>query len=95
MRLTQIQTRGLLSFADLTLDLDPGLNVIVGPNGAGKSNLLRAIELVRRVLEWTNAGQPGELAREHADVTRTGVDPQRFLVRVGIPYTQPRSARCS
>jgi len=30
---------------DLTLELTPGLNMLVGPNGAGKTNILRAIQL--------------------------------------------------
>ena len=36
--------RGFKSFADrTTLDLEPGLVVVVGPNGAGKSNLIDAL----------------------------------------------------
>ncbi len=42
--LRQIALRGFKSFAQATsLELGPGLNVIVGPNGSGKSNLAEAI----------------------------------------------------
>ncbi len=42
--LRRVKIRGFKSFAgDVTLDLGPGLNVIVGPNGSGKSNFAEAI----------------------------------------------------
>jgi predicted ATPase len=37
---------GFRSLQDFSLDLRPGLNVLVGPNGAGKSNILRFFEFV-------------------------------------------------
>mgnify|MGYP000465737188 FL=1 len=42
--LTRLSLRGFKSFAEATtLDLGPGINVIVGPNGSGKSNLAEAV----------------------------------------------------
>ncbi|MCC6831531.1 MAG: AAA family ATPase, partial [Thermoleophilia bacterium] len=42
--LRRLEVRGFKSFAmHATLDLGPGVNVIVGPNGSGKSNLAEAI----------------------------------------------------
>jgi Chromosome segregation ATPases len=42
--LRRVKVRGFKSFAgEVTLDLGPGLNVIVGPNGSGKSNLGDAV----------------------------------------------------
>ena len=42
--LRRVKIRGFKSFAgDVTLELGPGLNVIVGPNGSGKSNFAEAI----------------------------------------------------
>ncbi|MFV0373182.1 AAA family ATPase, partial [Microbacterium sp.] len=42
--LTRLELRGFKSFAaGTTLDLGPGVNVIVGPNGSGKSNLAEAL----------------------------------------------------
>src|SRR5919109_129789 len=44
MHLRSITLRGFKSFADrTTLDIEPGLVVVVGPNGAGKSNLIDAL----------------------------------------------------
>jgi chromosome segregation protein len=44
VHLRSITLRGFKSFADRTsLDLEPGLVVVVGPNGAGKSNLIDAL----------------------------------------------------
>lgn len=44
----QIQLRNFLSFKDLTIELNPGLDIMVGINGAGKSNFFRAIDLLRQ-----------------------------------------------
>lgn len=42
--LRRVRIRGFKSFAgDVTLELGPGVNVIVGPNGSGKSNFGEAI----------------------------------------------------
>lgn len=42
--LSRIRIRGFKSFAEpTTLDLVPGVNVVVGPNGSGKSNVVEAV----------------------------------------------------
>ncbi len=47
MHLKRIVLRGFKSFADPTsLELGPGLCVVVGPNGAGKSNIVDALRWV-------------------------------------------------
>lgn len=44
MFLKTLQIKGFKSFADTaTLDLEPGVTVVVGPNGSGKSNVVDAI----------------------------------------------------
>lgn len=48
MRLTTIHAVNVLSFEDVTVEVDAPLTVIVGPNGAGKTNVFR---VVRQVLE--------------------------------------------
>ena len=44
--LTTLRIKNLALVADLTLELQPGLNVISGETGAGKSILIGALNLV-------------------------------------------------
>jgi len=47
MFLTSLTMRGFKSFADATtLDVEPGITVVVGPNGSGKSNIVDALSWV-------------------------------------------------
>src|SRR5215831_18438899 len=47
MFLRSLTLKGFKSFADTTtLDLEPGLTVVVGPNGSGKSNIVDAVAWV-------------------------------------------------
>ena len=43
MQLNNILLRNFRNYADLSLDFDPGVNLIVGDNAQGKTNLLEAI----------------------------------------------------
>src|SRR5512138_1992479 len=44
--LTTLRIKNLALVADLTLELQPGLNIITGETGAGKSILIGALNLV-------------------------------------------------
>ena len=47
MHLKNLTLKGFKSFADATsIDLEPGVTVVVGPNGSGKSNVVDAIAWV-------------------------------------------------
>lgn len=47
MHLKNLTLKGFKSFADTTsMDLEPGVTVVVGPNGSGKSNVVDAIAWV-------------------------------------------------
>jgi predicted ATPase len=41
-----VRLQNFFSFADETVALNPGLNLLVGINGSGKSNLLNAFRLL-------------------------------------------------
>ncbi len=44
MFLRSLTLKGFKSFAEATtLELEPGLTVVVGPNGSGKSNIVDAV----------------------------------------------------
>src|SRR5213078_1739747 len=44
--LTTLRIKNLALVADLTLELQPGLNIITGETGAGKSILIGALNLI-------------------------------------------------
>ena len=62
MHLTRLQLFNFRSWADLALDLAPGITLISGANAAGKSNLVEAIYMLAS-LRSTRAQTEGELIR--------------------------------
>lgn len=72
MHLTRLQLSNFRSWAELELDLQPGITLISGPNAAGKSNLIEAAYMLAS-LRSTRAQTEGELIRwdaEQPQVTR-------------------------
>ena len=43
MKLSELQLRSFRNYQELSLDFDPGVNLIIGDNAQGKTNLLEAI----------------------------------------------------
>src|SRR3990172_5052747 len=75
--LTEIRVRDLAVIADVTLQLQSGLNVLTGETGAGKSLLVDALALVL-----------GE--RASSDVVRPGA--QRAVVEAAFDLSTPAAA---
>ena len=66
MHLTRLQLSNFRSWAELELDLQPGITLISGPNAAGKSNLVEAAYMLAS-LRSTRAQTEGELIRWNAE----------------------------
>jgi len=70
VRLRRIDIRRLPGIAEpFSVELDPGINLVVGPNGSGKTSLCRAA----RALLWTEES-PHPLFSAAADWERGGAD---------------------
>lgn len=48
MHYTSLQLKNFRSYTDFSVELSPGVNIVVGPNASGKTNLLEAILLASR-----------------------------------------------
>ncbi|MCY3561772.1 MAG: AAA family ATPase [bacterium] len=91
MFLAGLTLKGFKSFADTTtIQLAPGLSVVVGPNGSGKSNIVDAISWVlgsqspsalrsAQMDDVIFAGNPGRAALGRAEVTLTFDNADRRL----------------
>ena len=91
MHLSSLTLKGFKSFArTTTIDLAPGLSVVVGPNGSGKSNIVDAIAWVlgsqaptslrsQQMDDVIFAGNPGRPALGRAEVTLTFNNEDRRL----------------
>ncbi len=54
MKVTSLYVSNLLSFDTLDLSLGDGLTVVVGPNGSGKTNVVRVLDLVNKLVDWSD-----------------------------------------
>ena len=66
MRLESLYLRSFRNYEELSLDLDPGVNLIVGDNAQGKTNLLEAISYLGSGKSF-RAQKTGEMIRFGAD----------------------------
>jgi len=83
--LTTLRIKNLALVADLTLELQPGLNIITGETGAGKSILIGALNLIlgeRADRTLIRSGSESCSVEALFDVTRLKL--QRFLDEKGL-----------
>ncbi len=83
MHLKTLSLKGFKSFADsTTLDLEPGVTVVVGPNGSGKSNIVDAVA-------WVLGAQGAKTIRSNKmeDVIFAGSAKKAALGRAEVSLT--------
>lgn len=83
MYVKSLTLKGFKSFADpVTLDLQPGVNVVVGPNGSGKSNVIDAVA-------WVLGAQGARALRggKMDDVIFAGTGKRNALGRAEVSLT--------
>ncbi|NQW68540.1 MAG: AAA family ATPase, partial [Acidimicrobiaceae bacterium] len=88
MFLKSLTMKGFKSFADsTTLELEPGVTVVVGPNGSGKSNVVDAIA-------WVLGAQAPSSVRSQKmdDVIFAGTSKRPALGRAEVSLTIDNSA---
>ena len=89
MYLKSLTLKGFKSFADpTTLDLEPGVTVVVGPNGSGKSNVVDAVA-------WVLGAQGPRVVRSAKmdDVIFAGTAKRAALGRAEVSLTIDNSSR--
>ena len=89
MFLKSLTLKGFKSFADATtLELEPGVTVVVGPNGSGKSNVVDAIA-------WVLGAQAPSAVRSQKmdDVIFAGTAKRPALGRAEVSLTIDNTAR--
>ncbi|MGC1548335.1 MAG: DNA replication/repair protein RecF [Rhodanobacter sp.] len=63
MRLVNLRIRHLRCLTDLSIDLDPGVNVFSGGNGAGKTSVLEAVFLLSHARSFRSGARDALLQR--------------------------------
>src|SRR5271156_3165947 len=89
MHLRSLTMKGFKSFADsTTVELEPGVTVVVGPNGSGKSNVVDAVA-------WVLGAQGPRVVRSQKmdDVIFAGTAKRSALGRAEVSLTVDNSSR--
>jgi predicted ATPase len=77
-RLKKVCIKNFRSLADVTLELNPGINVLAGPNASGKSNILRAISRSSNKYNFSINDQ-ARFSSESLSIEYTTVDGSKII----------------
>lgn len=69
VRLQQLRIRNLRCLADVTIELEAGINIFAGPNGAGKTSVLEAAFLLSHARSFRSGAKDALQRRETDDLS--------------------------
>ncbi len=99
MNLNKIDLRGFRNYRELSLDFDPGVNLIVGDNAQGKTNLLEAVAYLGsgKSFRTQRSGELVRLGDDFADLEGSVFSQERnqTLRWVIFPAARPRQIFCN
>lgn len=97
MKVSSLHVSNLLSFYNFNLTFQDGLTVIVGANGSGKTNAIKVLELITKLLEWSdNAGRLNRTSRtltedflaSYAQASHDNTPPNTpITIELGLEFT--------
>ena len=100
MILDRLEVDHLRNIENLSLEFEPGINLLAGPNGAGKTSLLEAVHLLARGKSFRRGGLESQICYSSEDMAirgRFSVDGSSFRLdftkRRGNPLELRRDRR--
>ena len=63
-RIKRLRVKNLLSLRDVTIDFGEKLTVLVGPNAGGKSNIIKTLEIIKKLIKEPFETRPSLLERD-------------------------------
>ena len=73
MHIKKLILHNFRNYEDLSIEPDPGLNILLGKNAQGKTSFLEAIYLIALARSW-RAGRDSELVRWESDQARVSAE---------------------
>jgi predicted ATPase len=80
----KFKASGFRSLLDFSLEIRPGLNVLVGPNGAGKTNVIEALEFLSLLSQKPISEAVGELGGVGRIISKTSNDAYATNVQFSV-----------
>ncbi|MCY4128129.1 MAG: DNA replication and repair protein RecF [Gammaproteobacteria bacterium] len=72
MILDRLEVDHVRNIGNLSLELEPGINLLTGPNGAGKTSLLEAVHLLVRGKSFRRGGLESQISHSADDMAIRG-----------------------